>query len=633
MPEALERAIAALSIGQRAALEASEGPVLVRAAPGSGKTKVLTCAVANKLFRQPESSQRALALTFTNPAADEMRTRIRALLDDRMFRRALVTTFHSFCATVLRHHGSYVGIRPNFSVLNSRETTELLTTIAREVARTKRRASTHENIGTAALTRLKNLNLPGKANRNELSRSSDDFAAEVHFQYERALEDRNVLDFDSLISRTYRLFQEHGYILQLYQSIFHYVFVDEFQDTTYAQYALLGYLVKRPEKRVFVVADDDQTIYGWNGASALRVRQFIDDYDPRVIELTYSFRAPPEVISLANALIRNNLGRSTERSAMEPTEGKSGDDVARALWGFADEDAEFQTVVAELQTKHKGHLGSVLILGRTRSLLTLLKGALDDALIPASLRERKDEFESSLVCLLECALHASAAPDDRVALAEFASSVSSFFEIGDLPLGATSLEGVLGNLDGLAAPCLGTLTPAEFARCVRSLLIKDGNPEALASEIVRLGSAPSAAVLSRRDEPDELVREELAVWRAICSSIRATHGELADLGSFSQEMDLRSKERLRAEESVTLMTVHAAKGLEADHVYVIGLSEDEFPLFTSLRPDALPELIEEERRLCFVAITRAKRSVTLTGAKSYRGYDKLPSRFLGEMGF
>jgi DNA helicase-2/ATP-dependent DNA helicase PcrA len=489
-----------------------------------------------------------------------------------------------------------------------------------------------ERVGNVVLTRLKNLNFPRPKMATEPPRDSSDFGIEVHRLFDEALESMNALDFDSLISRTYRLFQEQESIRGLYQTIFPYIFVDEFQDTTYAQYALLGYLVRRPGRQVFVVADDDQTIYGWNGASALRVRQFIDDYAPKVIELTYSYRAPPEVISLANALIRNNAGRGAERGGMEPSEGRSGDEVVRAFWGFQNERDEFEAIIAELKTRHQDHLGSVLILGRTRSLLGSFKEAIDRAGLPASLRERKDEFRSSLMGMFEWTLHAAATQDDPVALSEFARRVSTFFELSPPIVGATNLDGILHTIDDDTTLRSGDLSLKAFASLIRTVLISGVKPETLVSETVRLGSVPSLSALCRNDESVELLKEEIAVWRSICSSIRATAGELPDLAAFSQEMVMHSKEQLRTAGAVTLMTVHGAKGLEADHVYVVGLSEDEFPLYTSLRPDASPELVEEERRLCFVAITRAKKSLTLTGAKSYRGYDKIPSRFLGEMG-
>ena len=297
---------------QKKAIEWGEGPVVVLAGPGSGKTAVLTERIIRILEETPEDSFRILALTFTNKAAAEMAERISDRVNDALS-RVFIGTFHSFCAEVLRNHGSYAGIRPDYEIYSSLDD---LNDIVDDL-----KIKYYQEVPGTDVENLKILNAIQYFEKNLCLTEEDvdrimpntPYRKELkwfYFEYLQALETMNVLDFDALILYAYRLFTAKTNIVRIYRSTYRFINIDEFQDTNYGQYMLIKSLAGNKNNNIFIVADDDQVIYGWNGASHKRITEFKEEYKADVIQLNQNFRCPPEVIRLANNLISRNSGRS-----------------------------------------------------------------------------------------------------------------------------------------------------------------------------------------------------------------------------------------------------------------------------------------------------------------------------------
>ena len=392
----LDRAWSELSDLQRRAAEWETGSLLVLAGPGSGKTRVLTCRVARLLHRTRKENFRVLCLTFTNKAADEMRTRVSTLVPGEE-RRLFLGTFHSFCAEVLRQHGTHVGIRPNFTIYSQEADLECI--LADAVESAKRESPVVSDLDKKTLPvilRLKGLLVfPSDCKHALKDQELGERMSVVYPAYERELSKHNALDFPSLILRAYELFQRFPAFGKRYRAVYPFVCVDEFQDTNNAQYKLLQHLVGEKEKNFFVVADDDQIIYQWNGASHKRIEELAAQYRPTVMQLPVNYRCPAEIVTLANNLIRHNFLRTQEKKPLESFQGDAGAGTVRLLPVFDSEEAEAEGVAQDIAKNRSDQLSEVAVLARTRRLIVGIQEALRRLGIPAVISQRKDEFESA----------------------------------------------------------------------------------------------------------------------------------------------------------------------------------------------------------------------------------------------
>jgi DNA helicase II / ATP-dependent DNA helicase PcrA len=304
-----DRAWTELSRIQRKAAEWKDGPLLLLAGPGSGKTRVLTCRIAQLLRATPGESFRILGLTFTNKAADEMRDRVERFAPGQGM-RLFLGTFHSFCADVLRQHGSHIGIEPDFKIYSQEsDLGSILSDATRATGGTAPRVeNTRRQL--SVISRLKSRLIPPD---EAASRFSDEERgariAAVYAAYEDALSARNALDFNSLLMKTYQLLHKFPNLAKRYRAVYSYICVDEFQDSNLAQYLLVTSLTGSEKTNLFAVADDDQIIYQWNGATHKRVETLIAQYSPSVIQLPTVYRCPAKVVSMANRLIECNFLR------------------------------------------------------------------------------------------------------------------------------------------------------------------------------------------------------------------------------------------------------------------------------------------------------------------------------------
>lgn len=636
-----ENAWADLSCIQREAAEWNAGALLVLAGPGSGKTRVLTCRIARILDSSSEQNFRILGLTFTNKAADEMRARVESFVPGQTA-RLFLGTFHSFCADVLRQHGTHIGINPDFRIYS--QEADLAAVLAEGIKAIGVSAQTSTQVyrrRLAVIDWLKSRMISPKDTAQKFSdREKGERVAAAYAAYEAVLSEKNALDFNSLLMKVYLLFTKFPNLAKRYRTVYRYICLDEFQDTNLAQYLLIRALTASEYANLFVVADDDQIIYQWNGASHKRIETLIGDFSPNVIQLPTVYRCPAEVVELANNLIRHNFFRRPDKELLTAACAPSTREVVRVL-GFSDLDGESSGIAQDILNRHSHRYDSIAVLARSRKLLDSVECALRLADIPAAIAQRKDEFASTPFVWLHSLLKLT---NDRQSESNLQNVCGSFYQLTGTEIDPDEIaaESGAGNGDLLqqwtkrvGATAKGDLAK-EAVKAVDQFLaegraFRDFNKFALTwfdrllSNHRERGHDPAEEVFARFDE-------ERRVWSDLTREIELTLGEAPSLEAFLQELQMRSKESPPKPNTVVLMTIHGAKGKEFEHVYLMGLVEDELPSYQSKKKgDRSPEM-EEERRNCFVAITRAKESLTLSYAELYRGWRKDPSRFLVEMG-
>ena len=639
MTTRLATSLGELSDIQRKAVEWDDGALLVLAGPGSGKTRVLTCRVACLLGRSPDERFRVLALTFTNKAAHEMSSRLTTLapgLDER----ADIHTFHGFCTQVLRQHGVHLGIKPDFAIYSrtSDRQAVLEDALGRDCQRVEdRRLLPRIDALKARLVRPEQTE-EWLADRNSAPPTEARRLAHAYRLYEEELRRANALDFNSLIFEAHRLF---GYaaMARHYQTVYRYWLVDEFQDTNGAQYGLLRRMAGENFRRVFAVADDDQTIYEWNGANVRRIGTLVKDFGCEVMQLPTNFRCPPRIVEAANRLVVYNARRAAAKRPAEPAQrSRSLDDQPIRCRVFETDRDEATGIAAEIAGLNIAERGRTLVLARTRALLVSMRHALQSEGVNATILNRRDDFASPEMRWLVACLKQINRPLDRRNLATLVEAFGSFMlgcaassasapallDVDDLQSrsateGVTYLSVWLGAVEssGLRSPA------AEIVALIAGLAAGELKPASAIDQILSHFES---------DEPDEDVRDDLSAWRRLSGEIRTGVGPTS-LDRFLQELELRSKEPVPAPGAVSLATIHGAKGLEFDTVYLIGLAEEILPSWHSVTRENGSAVLEEERRGCFVAITRTKERLILSRAHRYRGWSKRPSRFLAEMGF
>lgn len=630
MTNTLESTLCELSVIQRRAVEWEDGSLLVLAGPGSGKTRVLTCRVAQLLDRSRDERFRVLALTFTNKAAHEMSSRVTTLAPG-LEERADIHTFHGFCAQVLRQHGVHLGIKPDFAIYS--RTIDRQAVLKDALGRDCPHLSSEDGRLLPRIDALKTrLVDPAKAEQwvaIQGGTSHQDTARLAHAYrlYEEELRRANALDFNSLILEAYKLFGFPA-MARHYQTVYRYWLIDEFQDTNRAQYKLLRRMAGHEHRQVFAVADDDQTIYEWNGASVRRISTLVKDFDCEVVQLPTNYRCPPAIVEAANRLVVYNVRRDKSKKLAEPAQqGHSIENRQIQCRRFATDKDEVAGVAAEIGSLDVADRGQTVVLARTRGLLASMREALEYESVPATILTRRDDFVSPQMRWLVACLKQINRPLDRrnmVTLVEtFNSFVPASLDVDDL-MARSATEGV--TLLSVWADM------AQSAGLSSSAMQIIASVSGLAGGEMKLASAIELILGHwRSEEFDEDLKDDLSAWRRLSSEIRTAIGR-APLDRFLQELELRSKEPVPAPGAVSLATIHGAKGLEFDIVYVIGLVEEILPSWHSVKKGDGSAAMEEERRGCFVAVTRTRQRLILSWARQYKGWPKQPSRFVAEMG-
>lgn len=627
--------LSTLNPQQRIAVENTEGPLLVLAGAGSGKTRVLTYRVAH-LMEKGVPAWKILAITFTNKAAKEMAERVQALTGEAGS-EAWISTFHACCARILRRDIEKLGYKRQFAIYDEDDRMSVIKSVLKEL-----------NLGDkeyppkavkAAISDAKNRMLsPDEWLRD----AGDDFRNRKYYEayrlYERTLRGNNALDFDDLLVKTLELLAEQPPVLEYYQNRFDYILVDEYQDTNRAQYELVRLLTGK-KRNLCVVGDDDQSIYGWRGADIRNILDFEKDFpDAKVVKLEQNYRSTGNILDAANQVIAHNQGRKEKALWTQAGEGEK-----IALYHALDErdEAAFIAAMTRKLIAHGARAGDVAVLYRTNAQSRVLEEAFVRGGIPYHVYGGQKFYERREVKDLIAYMRALVNPDDDVslrriinepkrgigettveALQSYASSaemslMSAVLDVENAPLAARPKK-LIGEFAELMIDLTEALYEKTASEFLEFMIDKTGYVRAL--EAVK--SDESAARI-------ENIRE---LQGAVTEFERLNpEGGLADfLENVALVADTDSLNEGGG--SVTLMTLHSAKGLEFDNVFLPGMEENIFPLARASYDD---ELMEEERRLAYVGITRAKKRLFLSHARSRALYNSRSanelSRFVSEI--
>jgi DNA helicase II / ATP-dependent DNA helicase PcrA len=629
-----------LNPNQRQAVEWSRGPLLVLAGPGSGKTKVLTMRAAKLIRDSPSQRFRVLGLTFTNRAASEMRNRLNEVLASD-HQRVCLATFHSFCVDILRQHGSHVGLRPDFTILSDEEdrNAALLDTIHRLEREGYGVSEDDVKLLPVVTNLLDNLVDDDRTSLHVANPAIAEKMQVLYRDYKRQLLESNRVDFPLLLQVTHRLLTSKAAIAKQVRAVYTHICVDEFQDTNLAQYELLKAIVGEQRTNLFVVADDDQIMYQWNGASPERLAAIQRDFEMDVIQLPANYRCPPSVIGLANKLITNNLNRTPGKRPLEAVKTDEQDGAVRVV-AFADLDEELAWIADDIRRRPASDWGTCTILARARKMLEAAVPVLESAGLEGFLSTRKGEFESTPFRWLHSMLRLANARMDKE---QCRRVCKAFYQLEGIELSTQDVvaNGAVHGGDllrswfalALARRSLDAHTRPFFEKGQRQLAEQNRFIEFIHGAHAWFESLVDLSAAQGENINLDSFGQEKAAWKDLHTGIQSRFdADDLTLSIYLQEFDLAPKSSPMRDGAVRCFTIHTAKGMEFNHVYLIGLVEDELPSYHSIKKGNDSREIQEERRNCFVAITRTQESLVLTWSRTYSGWEKRPSRFLREMG-
>ena len=681
-----------LNPAQREAVECTRGPLLVLAGAGSGKTRVLTYRIAHMIADEGVRPWQVLAITFTNKAAAEMRERLEALLPYGT-RGMWVCTFHAMCVRILREDGELVGYRPNFTIYDDDDSRRLVKTIMADLDLDQKQFPM--NSVRAKISAAKNA-MVGPDELASSSNPADRAAARVYRELDRRLARANAMDFDDLLVKTFELLSKRPEVLERYQERFRQISVDEYQDTNHVQYAITNLLAAR-YRNLMVVGDDDQSIYSWRGADIQNILDFEKDYpDAHVVRLEQNYRSTGHILAAANAVVANNARRKPKRLFTDAGDGEkikvfqASDERDEGRW--------IGSEIEKLHDGGTSY-DDMAVFYRTNAQSRILEDMFLRAGVPYKIVGGTRFFDRAEVRDVMAYLKLVVNPDDDVAalrvvntprrgigttsinkIRELAADEGvSFFSACELAIAETGLLGA--KVRGALAEFTGTIEAArhftgELADVVDAIVDRSGLIRALEAEhsVEADGRIENIkeflGVAAEFDETHDAVEtlESLAQLRAAgaleSSGSGATPPAGSALASLARQGESPSggvapepapprppvaSEKLPAliewlalrsdldslagqTHAVTMMTIHSAKGLEFPVVFVAGMEEGIFP-HASYESDEAS--VEEERRLAYVAITRARKKLYLTHATTRRTFGSVaanaPSRFLREI--
>lgn len=632
-----------LNENQREAVDWQNGALLVLAGPGSGKTKVLTMRIAKILEESTGQHFHVLGLTFTNKAAGEMSERVERLIPGEL-PRVRLTTFHSYAAEILQQHGNHVGIKPDFRILsNDNERIAVLQDVLNDLRREQSIVFPDGFVPERILPVINKLLekcVPVDDVRNILALKripESALLATVYINYRVYLKRQNSLDFPSLIIEALELLRKYPGISKFIRRVYKHILVDEFQDTNKSQYELLSLIVKPDPSTLFVVADDDQIIYQWNGASPKRLQDLRDDFKVSEIQLPENYRCPSSVIQLANRLIANNQNRTNKKPLKAMKKVEEDTNTVR-LQEFSDFEDEVAWIINDISGRSIIERQKCAILARTKKILDEVYEKCQSIGLKIYMGVRKDEFQSPPLRLLHSILKLANVRNDK---ALFLVAANSFKAITGVDVDVSKIYAQIdaADCDLLHTWCEDAIMTngiSDVARifCEQGLVpfLAKFQYEKFADYVFRWYEAFVSQ--GAGNEKDAIYEEEKEAWRSLVLEIkRQFSGEDLSLYQFLQQLDLRSKTLPKSPDAIPCFTIHASKGMEFGHVYLMGMVDDQLPSWAAVRKGPLSAEVQEERRDCFVAITRAQESLTLTYSHRMWGWNKQPSRFLGEMGF
>jgi DNA helicase II / ATP-dependent DNA helicase PcrA len=638
-----ERLLAGLNEPQRAAVRHGEGPLLVLAGAGSGKTRVLTHRIAYLLATGAVRPGEILAITFTNKAAAEMRERVEALVG-RSARAMWVTTFHSACARMLRADAERLGYARTFTIYDESDSLRMLKRCMAELRIDPKRYPPRSI--RSQISGAKNKLVDAAAYAQAQGSVFEETAATVYELYEKRMLEANAMDFDDLLVRTVNVLEVSDEARERWRRTFRHVLVDEYQDTNHAQYRLLQLLTEE-HGNLMVVGDEDQSIYGFRHADIRNILDFERDFpEAEVVKLEQNYRSTQTILSAANAVVERNRERRpkqlwTEIAGGEPVQlSELSDEHEEARWVAG----EIERLAEEDGVKRE----DVAVFYRTNAMSRVLEDTLVRFELPYQVIGGTKFYERAEIKDAVAYLSLLVNPSDQVSFARIVNSPRR--GIGNTSQGRIAAH---ANTTGLSiwevmerveeVPGLGAAAIKAVSRFHETMEgLRDRTEEAPVAEVLAAVLRESGyldALAAERTVEAEGRTENLEELVGVAAEFDANHeleGEganLAPLEEFLQQISLYTEQDgLREEESlITLMTLHNAKGLEYDTVFIVGCEDGAFPHMRALEEGSE----EEERRLCYVGITRARRRLYLTWARERRLFGRaernLPSRFVDEL--
>jgi DNA helicase-2/ATP-dependent DNA helicase PcrA len=625
-----------LNSEQRRAVETTEGPLLIQAGAGSGKTKTLTHRIAYLIATGKATPYNILAVTFTNKAAKEMRERVARLLGENAENRSFMPymgTFHSICVRLLRQDGEYAGIPKSFVIFDESDRQAAIKQVSKQLMLDEKSFPARALSGL--ISSAKNDMLSPAAYNDFAASPSQQAAARVYPLYERALRDASALDFDDLIGKTVELLEKNPEIRKKWQQQFRYIMIDEYQDTNAAQYQLVNMLTNA-DKNIAVVGDDWQSIYSWRGADFRNILKFESDYkDCTIIKLEQNYRSTKHILDAAHAVISKNAQRSDKQLWTEAGHG-----LPVQILPVGNERAEGETIIRRIRggvdsgTRKYHHYA---VLYRTNAQSRSIEEAFVHYGVPYRVVGGVRFYDRKEIKDLLAYLRLIFQPEDRVSFERIvntptrgigAKSLQNFFawqnenqlgllqaltRVENCSYLTTKARTALGELGDMLVSLREISEDASVSGLIDSLIrridylkfLDDGSPQGEARQ--------------------ENVRELLSVAQEYQDEGLAGFLEEVALVSDLDGADFNG-------DAVTLMTLHAAKGLEFPVVFMVGLEESIFPHSRALYDQSE---MEEERRLCYVGMTRARQELYMTYASSRLLYGGVqhnpPSRFLSEI--
>ena len=606
---------------QREAVLHKDGPCLVIAGAGSGKTKVLTTRVAN-LIMEGVPSYQILAITFTNKAAKEMKERILNMVSEL---DSFIGTFHSFGMRIIRENVELLGMQRNFTILDTEDVTSLIRKILKDKGYDSKEVSPY--FVRSKISFIKNEMLSNAEVEKYFIDDLEKIAYEVYLEYNMRLKKNNSFDFDDLLRLPVELFLHHPEVLEMYQNRYRYILIDEYQDTNEVQYKLVKLLASK-RKNLFVVGDPDQSIYQFRGANYKNILNFERDYpNTKVISLEDNYRSTKMILDAANSVIRNNKERKEKNLRSHHGEG-----LKIQYHRSMDEKDEGNYIIKEIRSLlDEGYQKKdIAVFYRTNAQ----SRALEEQFLKANIAYKvvgsyyfysRKEIKD-LICYLKLLLN----PSDDISLRRVINTPKR-------GIGNTSIERLEQKALSDGTSMFEAISGGKEQGFKDLILELQNDAKSLSlTELVDdvLTKSGMRAELENVDNlENELRLDNLMEFKSITATFEETTGSV-DLGDFLDEISLIAdiSEHQTNEDVVTLMTLHSAKGLEFPVVFLSGMEDGIFPHQNTLNEAGG---IEEERRLCYVGITRAKERLYLTNARSRMLYGHtnrfMPSRFLDEI--
>lgn len=620
------------------AVKHTEGPLLITAGAGSGKTKVLTCRIAH-LLELGVAPYRILAITFTNKAAKEMKERVTNLVGAQAD-SIWLSTFHSFCAKLLRFEiDGFHGYTRNFTIYDSSDQLVLVKDCLKKLNLDDKQFTPRSVLGT--ISSAKNVLMDAKAFAAKASDFYEQKVADVYALYQEKLRENNAVDFDDLLFLAVRLLQENEEVREKYQSRFQYILVDEYQDTNHAQYALTKILAAR-WRNICVVGDADQSIYAWRGADIRNIIDFTRDYpDAASIKLEQNYRSTKTILHAANAVIDNNESRPKKTLW---TENPTGNKIIHYQAQTEHDEADY--IAGVIYNRHEiSHepYGDMAILFRTNAQSRVLEEKLMRYAIPYTMVGGTKFYDRKEIKDVLAYLRLLYNPEDSL-------SLTRIINVPKRNIGATTMEHVaayaeeqgislfeaLSSTDEIPVTKRARTSLENFAAMIFDLLNDIEGKDVLSlieTVIKQTGYGDMLDKEAEHDPQGESRKENVGEFLSVAKDYMDSNPD-GNLQDFLENVALVSDvdDFESSDSKVTLMTLHAAKGLEFPVVFLTGLDEGLFPHSRTLLD---PAQVEEERRLAYVGITRAERQLYVTNAITRTMYGRIsaymPSRFLAEI--